>query len=489
MIRKTTRRLPPIAKWPDWVFLLIFFTYFLAISLLIQLVLLPHVFPAWHAGNGLLVGTDSETFNRLAVRQAQAIITEGWQVWSLVPGGQPVAGIASIFYVLISPHPWVLLPLNAFLHILAAWVLFKILGFFLEKRSHALLATLPFLLFPSALTWVAQMHNDNYAVTGSVLILYGWVCFARQESWRSPKRILGGILAILGGGGLIWMVRNYLVDMFTAIGGLLLVFLILLFLVRRGQSRWTWKKTISAITVVCITFFLVAGLRNIKLGAEGVVNDTVLTQTIPGEEIVSAGDQPTDLGTDTETRKPNHKSWEYAKWLPSWLDLQMEQLSIKRAKAIRSWTNPSKGVKGSNIDINVTFHSALDIAVYLPRAVEIGFLAPFPTDWFDRGSKAPNTMMRRVSGLEMFFVYLCWPGFFYALWIWRKRPELWIMFSICAGMLIIYTLGTPNIGSLYRFRYPYIMPMVGMGVAGWIAFIRGLSPLIIGWKLRQRISH
>ncbi len=151
-------------------------------GLFVQFVLLPYIIPAWNAGEGMIVGWDSFNYHRLAAFQAQLIQLEGWQAWVFAPHGQPVSGIASVFYALIAPHPWVILPLNALLHSLAAWTLFKAFNLTFKRRTLALLAALPFLLFPSALLWVTQMANDNYAVTGGILLLYGWICFATEES-------------------------------------------------------------------------------------------------------------------------------------------------------------------------------------------------------------------------------------------------------------------------------------------------------------------
>ena len=470
MTKTLFRRLPPIEKWPDWVFALIFFLNPLVVGLLVQLVLLPYVFPAWNAGDGLLVGLDSRTFHRMAVEQARALETGGWQVWSFT--GQPVVGIASLFYALIAPHPWAVLPLNAFLHGLAAWVLYKILRFFLEKRSHAFLAALPLFLFPSALSWVTQMHNDNYAVTAGVLLVYAWVCFARKESWKNKRLILGGALALLAGAGLFWLVRDYVVAMYTAVGAVLLVFLIVLFLVRRIRSYWSWKQTLTAIAVVCFTFFLTAALQAVRLKSEGVESNPDFQSVFSGPGIFQQDDQLTAQERDPESVSPG-KIWEHSTWLPSWIDNQMEELSIKRTKALRKVWTETRGA--SNIDTDVLFRNTMDILLYMPRAAEIAFLTPFPADWFGQGSKAPNTMMRRVSGLEMSFAYVSWLGLLFACWAWRKRPEFWAGFIFCFGMLLIYALGTPNVGTLYRLRYPFFMSLVGLGTAGWIILVRNYS--------------
>ncbi len=150
----------------------------------------------------------------------------------------------------------------------------------------------------------------------------------------------------------------------------------------------------------------------------------------------------------------------------------MEQMSITRYKAIRSTWTETRG--GSNIDTDIYFRDAQDIVQYIPRAIEIGFMSPFPSDWLEQGSKAPNTMMRRVSGLEMVYIYLSYLGLLAAFWTWRKRPEFWVFMIYCIGMVFIYTLGTPNVGTLYRLRYPVIMAVVGIGTGGWILLTQWL---------------
>ncbi len=64
---------------------------------------------------------------------------------------------------------------------------------------------------------------------------------------------------------MIWIVRDYMAAMYTAVGGILLICIILLFLVRRGTIQWTWRKTISACLVVFFTYAVAASLMFIKL--------------------------------------------------------------------------------------------------------------------------------------------------------------------------------------------------------------------------------
>ena len=118
------------------------FGYTLAVGLLVQLVLLPHLFSGWHAGHGLLATCDYSRFHDIASRLSDEIHRQGWSAWVLPPDGQPVAGIAAVFYTLIVPEPWTVLPLNAALHAVGGWSLFVAFHLVTRKSRYAVAAPL-----------------------------------------------------------------------------------------------------------------------------------------------------------------------------------------------------------------------------------------------------------------------------------------------------------------------------------------------------------
>jgi len=425
-----------ISAWKIWV---VIFTYTLLIGLVVQLILLPYVFPAWHAGNGLLVGGDWVSFNKIAVRLAEKIAAQGWSAWELAPKNQPVAGIAAIFYALIVPMPWTVLPLNAVLHATAALALYQIVRSLTKDEKKSLLAVLPFVLFPSSLTWTAQMHNDSYSIAGQLLFFYGWFLLAHLESYANWKIVLKAALAIVVGVALTWLVRAFLVGILQIISFGIATLLTIAFIIWASQARIQWFKAALAIIIVWIL--------------------------------------PFTMGFFTTSRKVDRAEkvairqnfgWQQPSWQPLvFVERQLRALSVTRQVNIRTWANA-----GSNIDTQISFHSDLDILRYLPRALQIGFLAPFPRDWFGSGSRAPNTMMRRVSGIEMSLVYLALIGLPIGLWYWRNELGLWIILLYAVSMLLVYSLVTVNVGTLYRFRYPYTMVFVAIGVAAWSTLLK-----------------
>jgi hypothetical protein len=80
--------------------------------------------------------------------------------------------------------------------------------------------------------------------------------------------------------------------------------------------------------------------------------------------------------------------------------------------------------------------------------------------------------MRVVSAFEMIVVYLCLLGLPWFLWQHRSTEAVWFMLVVCTAMLMAYAMSVANVGALYRFRYPFLMPLVSLGVVGWLVRFR-----------------
>ena len=452
---------PTVTLGRIWTF---FFVYAAATALLLQLVVLPFLLPRLHAGNGLLAGYDWVGFHAIAAELAEKIHAQGWFVWELRPGLQAPSGIAAALYVLTVPHPWVLVPLNAAIHATTGVVLVRIMQSFVPDLRHALACVLPFMLFPSAMTWYAQIHKDGYYYAGIFLSLYGWILLARLETWKGRAgRPLLGLLWIFVGCLLIWVVRPYGVKLMQGIGVIFTLMLVPLF-VFRGLRRQL--PALRAVLSVLIVLALPVALGVYKdRGAHGEV--TVVSYDVLRQAKIERG--PVDPFAEKAAVFAERVDWQRTDWLPASLDDIFFTLAVVRAGYAGSKA-------ASNVDADVMFHSAVDFIPYLPRALQIGFAAPFPAQWLGQGSNEASTVMRRISAPEMIVVYCALLFLPYALWLWRRRIETWLTFSFCTILLLIYTYITPNIGSLYRTRYGFLMMLVALGIAGgmsaWRRFFR-----------------
>jgi hypothetical protein len=150
--------------------------------------------------------------------------------------------------------------------------------------------------------------------------------------------------------------------------------------------------------------------------------------------------------------------------VPAAIDNRLYSLAVLRNR----WRD---NTGGSTLDRNRMPESVGDVVAYLPRLVAIGFLAPFPAQWFAEGSFESTSMMRRAVGVEMMLVYVAWVGLGLSVWRWRARLELWLVLAYAGGMTLVHAFVIPNVGSLHRARYGFLMVLVALGIAGGFSFL------------------
>jgi hypothetical protein len=421
------------------------FIYTILAGLFTQLILLPYIVPSWHSGNGLLNGMDGQKFHRIALELSIDIEERGWRQWEPAPRGQLVSGVAAVMYVLIYPAPWSVLPINAFLNASACVCMYLILSRIIKDPRKAFIASLPFIFFPSNLLWNTQFHNENYAIPGVIFILYGWILITKKTEDKksiSASMAIQAVASIAIGSLLLGLARAYILS-----GMYYLSIVVALAL----SIYWVFEKNKIQEKVAklgLVVFFCAVMALNVS---------------ITESKRPSPFDLSTSRNTTNDTEGNPSKKWSSSNWLPSRIDRQLKGLAQYRNKFIKAWAHG-----GSSVDLDVAFGKAGDMIAYIPRSIQIAFLSPFPSIWFNEGKKEAGSAMRIVSAFEMLFVYFCLLGLPIFLWHHRKHPPVWIILFVCTSMLIIYAMLIPNLGSLYRFRYPYLMPLVCFGLAGWL---------------------
>jgi len=360
-----------------------------------------------------------------------------------------------------SPHPWVLIPLYAGLHATAAFVLFKIILRLTGNRVISFMAVLPFWLYPSAMIWYTQIHKDGYLIAGALLILLAWLRLGDAATWKRWQDILISIVLMFTGAFLAWIVRPYSVQMMQGVS-LAIVLLESYLLARRFWKReWRLWQALTAAAIVwasvaALSPFTVGGIKAEFSSQSGLADTT--------RQMASSNDNNSSVNSQLSECNPPPPTGHHSGW-PEFVESRAYALAITRERFRLCFPDA-----GSNIDISVSYHRLSYILLYLPRAVEIAFLSPFPPEWFKPGTLPANTVMRRVSGFEMLGVYLALAFLPYAVWRWRAQPDLWIILVFCSGMMLIYGLVVANVGTLYRFRYGFIMTLVALGIAGGLAF-------------------
>ncbi len=437
----------------------VIFFYTLVSGLFVQLVLLPFIAPSWHKSHGLIRDMDGIKFHSRAVEVSNAIKTDGWGSWQLMPDGLVVSGVAAVFYTLIYPEPWAMLPLNSALNASAGLAFFFLLSFFIADKRRNLIATLPFIFFPSAFLWNTQLNNEFFVIPGIIFILLGWVMLINlhpNELGQKTSDWMGVVMMIGLAGLLILLARSQ---------ALIVAFAVIISAAIGINLYWlvqTLRKKISLQSFFAHLF--VIWLACLAMYPGPVLAERYLHSIQPKVEDDPAKQSQVD---------PEQLVWETTPWLPSALEQQIKQMIKKRMLFVTTSSDA-----GSMLDVDVSIRSATDVIQYIPRALQIGLLSPFPNLWFEQAGVTDNpwltdnpsrTFMRLESALETVFSYLCLLGLPILVWKQRRQPALFLVLAICLTLIMVYAISLPNQGALYRLRYPQFMTLVCLGLAGWMS--------------------
>ncbi len=124
---------------------------------------------------------------------------------------------------------------------------------------------------------------------------------------------------------------------------------------------------------------------------------------------------------------------------------------------------------GSNIDTEVVFRNARDIAAYVPRALQIALFAPFPDMRAGKTQQPGGAGQRLLAVPEMILYYLALVGCVLAAVKahGRERAIMAALVSFSLFVALAYVLVVTNIGTLYRMRYPAMLLLCALGMWGW----------------------
>ena len=156
--------------------------------------------------------------------------------------------------------------------------------------------------------------------------------------------------------------------------------------------------------------------------------------------------------------------WRRTPWIPVYIDAKLATIASFR------WGYLSTGGL-TNIDTDIAFSRAVDVIKYLPRALLIAFLAPFPDTWSIETTYMVSNIMRLASVGEMTLIYCAVLFLPYGLYRWRKDGPMWMVVYLNFSMLSVLGLTICNVGTLYRMRYGFLMMTAALGIAGLGAMI------------------
>ncbi len=436
-------RTSPWHEQTAWVLFFCAFFGTCAVALVVQLVLLPIYLPLQHAGHGMLVGGDSEGMHSTAAALAQRIQTEGWSAWELRPAGNAPTGIAAAIYRYLTAEPYVLVPLNALVHATGGLFVYLMARNIFQHRMAAVVAAIPFLAYLSAASWYAQIHKDGIFALGMLSCAYGWMLAFRLDFWRSAVlRFVSLLGPLVLGLFLVWLVRPYSIILMQIVGFVIMLFGLALVAVWRHQGALGRSRSLLAVFVFVAIPVMTTVVKPSDSRVEGWKGDVIARE-------LTLRYMPTTCVLERGTSE--------------WVDKLSSTVAGMRDFFISGYPNAK-----SNMDPEFVPGTVCNLLAYVPRALQVGFLAPFPSAWLAEGSIAVSTLMRRVISFEMIVTYLALLFLPLILWDNRRKPEFWFIMGFFVLMTTIHVYLVPNLGTLHRMRYAFLTGAVGLVIAGGV---------------------
>ncbi|MDB5798484.1 MAG: hypothetical protein JWP36_2386 [Paucimonas sp.] len=447
-------------------------------------------------GDGNLAG-DPAYYNRLALKKAAEMRRDGISRFELRPSGQAPAGMASALY-LFWQNPLAFVTLNALMHALSAVFLVLILRNFFPAGI-SLVAALPLAISPYLLPWFSQLNKESLTLLGSLIYLYGLL---RVVGNLSDRRFtwLGGVLFAMLGVVALWTVRPYLNQILLpatiVVLGAFAIFNV------RGQRNWAVLIAAAIPIVFCLAFLgkgavsdqTLDKLQRYKENDEDL--KATIVQDVPVARRASIGAPATagsveqahqSIGSRTggKANDPEQvlnrcaesvdvSKWGDASFLPASVNGRLRAMMILRCGMFRELkvaTDPATIF--SFFDQDRYPSSSVETLGYLPRAAMYGLFAPWADRWGYVLTHQRSTFYTIVP-LETFLFYVCLIALFIHVWQ-QKDGRLVIPLGLAVCVITVYGLTSPFIGALYRYRYPWWMLLLSLGLASAITIV---SPLI-----------
>ena len=445
-----------------YLFIFIFFCT-LAISILIQKILIPEIFQ--HKDDliqfidlGLIV-PDSIYFHNMAVEQLLIMnkvgFLEGWKIKILA--NFPPA-LASAVYYFFGVDPIYILPINSLIHACSTCIFFLIINYFFNIKLSVFLS-LVFAFNPQVFEWVSQIHKDGIFILGSLLFIkisIEIIINLQKEIStinKLPKIICLFLLSI----GLIWLSRPYMLN-YLSIFFVLSIFISLYYFEKKKKKL---DKFILLITLSSLLSF------NIYINYQFVHSEKNNVEMLLGAKIKTLNNCSSEINqTEKKLCNQNIKNkFIHTSFLPKWngsflpnkIEAAFYKINISRYWSIQQ--------KGNSVYSNKLFESSYELTSYTPIALFYGLFSPLPNLWSGDASNDMYSLGRKLMGVFSVFSFICIPFIIYGLITNKRKLPLTYLILYCFGGMVLFALASVNVGTIMRYRYVYhsIIFCLGLG--------------------------
>jgi hypothetical protein len=411
--------------------------------------------------NGIMVHSDSAAYLTACIRLKELLYQNGLAAWF----GADFQAHIKLYSLSYAVFGWIFgdnilsfAPLNLFYYLAVISLIFK-LGEEIFDRKTAWIAACAVACWPSFLLHTTQLFRDPAFIAATlflVLLISKWL--TRIYNWREAgMSLISGILASLA----LWQIRN---SMWELMLGIVLLGVTILFLRQLVERRFLLLNTLSAVFLLVCICLIPHDFERKTINVEQVEKGILKQRNDSQADGKTSEDMAqSDKAANENTTANGFKSFAKATAL--------------RISAMRNYAAISYGYAASSIDADVQFLTFGDVIRYVPRAVVIGFFAPFPNTWF-AGNGSMGFAAKLLSGVETFLMWILEAFAVYGLWYRRRQISAWLLFLIAAMGVTVLSIVVVNLGALYRMRYVFWMLLVILGAKGVSAmfFSREHSP-------------
>ena len=310
-------------------------------------------------------------------------------------------------------------------------------------------------MLPSFLLQATHSAKDSISIGGLLLILHAITLFIKGAQSKRDITIL--VVNALVGFWILWLFRPYMLQLV----GFLWFCALVIGVIRGLRKKIIYGRTIGVGIILFIVFGVVSG--SWRYDWSRALFDVVRGKKYTFDPMVEAEYCKRAKGEDDgfclvgcpAVGRPalNKRIHTPFCWL-----MMIEHTRWKFRK-----TSPEST---SNIDGHISFRSPGDIFRYMPRAIQIGLVAPFPRMWFSPGG-ASGRVGRLIAGVETGLMYVGLLLAFFCIWRERSNPAVWLIFVFIHYGVTLLGLVVINIGALYRHRYIFWFLLIVLAVQGF----------------------
>ena len=390
--------------------------------------LLPNTFD--RNGIGLSFAIDGTSYQQVASDLAEEWQSNGFTAWLNVkaPLHSRLHSLSfATFGRLVGHNVLAAEPLNLFYY-LAILICIYLLGREVFNAQTGFIAAAIIGLWPSLLVYSTQLLRDPLSILCLLGLMFVLVLVLSRE--LAPRAgvaigIAGALLATL-----FWLARGNM--WYVVLVALTITFVMCTYRMIR-EKRFMSGNALVLLIVIATALLVPARLESTTLPG---VRPPLTPLAIPTASQPAARD---------------------AVWIRV-----LRDLSARRA-GFRSYK-----LRASDIDPDVQFSNVGQIVRFIPRALVIGFFAPFPKMWVEAGSF--GRAARILSGLETLVMYFLYVAVALCVWKERRNRKMWLLLLVATIGMLALGLVVMNAGALFRLRYVFWILMIIIASRGLDGF-------------------